>query len=100
MDKLKSVFDLRKMLHKMEKDIGLGGLSRTERDVLMAAHALTDAPGVSVDTDQIRRQALISTLAPATYHRALRSLLHKGYIENAVGTKTRQYIVRDDLLNL
>lgn len=44
MDRLKSIFELRNMLYEMEQDIGLEKLSRVERDVLLAAHALTGKP--------------------------------------------------------
>ena len=36
------------MLHQMERDMGLDRLSRAERDVLLAAIALTEAPGEAV----------------------------------------------------
>ena len=98
MDKLESTFELRNMLHKMENDIGLGGLTRTQRDVLLAAHMLTAVLGDSVETDLIRGHSLINSLSPATYHRALRSLLEQGFLENAVGTKAKQYVVRSDLI--
>ena len=98
MDKLKSIFELRNMLHQMENDTGMGGLTRTERDVLLAAHVLTAVLGDSVETDQIRGHNLIDSLSPATYHRALRSLLEQGFLENAAGTKAKQYVVRSDLI--
>ena len=86
------------MLHQMELDIGMGDLSRVERDVLLAAHMLTDNLGDSVETDQIRGHGLINSLSPATYHRALKSLLEQGFLENAAGTKAKQYVVRSDLI--
>jgi hypothetical protein len=97
-EKLNSIFELRNMLHQMENDIGMGGLTRTERDVLLAAHVLTAVLGDSVESYQIRGHSLINSLSPATYHRALRSLLEQGFLENAVGTKAKQYVVRSDLI--
>ena len=99
MDKLKSIFELRNMLHQMELDLGLGGLSRAERDVFLAAHMQTSALGVPVETDQIRGHSLTNSLSPATYHRALRSLVEQGFIENAAGTKSKKYVVRSDLVD-
>ena len=100
MDKLKSIFELRNTLHKMEVNMGLGGLTRTERDVFLAAHMLTAALGDSIETDQIRGHNLINSLSPATYHRALQSLLEQGFLENAVGTRAKHYVVRSDLLGI
>jgi hypothetical protein len=99
LDKLKSIFELRNMLHQMELDIGMGDLSRVERDVLLAAHMLTDNLGDSVETDQIRGHLFVNTLSPATYHRALRSLLDYGFLEYAAGAKSKQYVLRSDLIS-
>jgi hypothetical protein len=81
----------------MESDVGLGGLTRTERDVLLAAHVLTAVLGDSVETDQIRGHLFVISLSPATYHRALKSLLEQGFLENAAGTKAKQYVAQSDL---
>ncbi|NEK25046.1 hypothetical protein GV827_22015 [Sulfitobacter sp. JBTF-M27] len=85
------------MMRKMEQDVGLGELSNAELDVLLAAHAVTKGLGEAITSEQIRRHDLASDIAPATYHRALRSLLARGLIDKANGYKTSRYVVPGDL---
>ncbi|WP_259970705.1 hypothetical protein [Leisingera caerulea] len=84
------------MLFQMERDIGLDRLSPAERDVLLAAHALTSAPGAPVQSDQIRSYRLVQGIAQATYHRTLKSLLNMGLLERAGGSRAKHYVVRFD----
>ncbi|WP_259967149.1 hypothetical protein [Leisingera caerulea] len=84
------------MLFQMERDIGLGRLSPAERDVLLAAHALTSTPGAPVQSDQIRSHRLVQGIAQATYHRTLKSLLSMGLLERAGGSRAKHYVVRFD----
>ena len=94
--KLSALFDLRCMLREMEQDVGLRDLTEMEMDVFLAAHAASGTEGSAITSDQIRRHELTSSLAQATYHRALRSLVAKGLIEKVQGYKARHYIVRTD----
>lgn len=82
------------MLFEMEQDIGLNDLSRVERDVLLAAHALTGTPGMAVQSDQIRSHRLVRGVTQATFYRTLKSLLEMGLLERAGGSKARHYVVR------
>lgn len=93
LDRLRSIFELRDMLHQMERDVGLDRLSLVERDVFLAAHALTGAPGAPVQSDQIRSHRLVQDIAQATYHRTLKSLLEMGLLERAGGSKAKHYVV-------
>lgn len=98
MDKLRSIFELREMLLQLERDIGLDSLSRTERDVLLAAHSLCAQPGEIVSSDQIRNHALVANVAQATFYRAVKALLGAGLLEHAGQSKARAYVVRPDLV--
>ena len=98
MEKLNSIFELREMLRELERDVGLDELSRTERDVLLAAHSLCDAPGDVISSEQIRGHQLLQPVAQATLYRAIRRLLGLGLLERASDTKARSYIVRSDLV--
>lgn len=95
--KLSLLFELHCMLREMEQAVGLQELTAIEMDVFLAAHAVGGEPGAVVTSDQIRRHQLTSSLAQATYHRALRSLIAMGLLEKAEGYKTRHYVVRHDL---
>ena len=98
MSKLSTLSTLRYMLREMERDVGLETLSEPEMDVFLAATALAGDEGGVVTSDEIHNHQLASGLAQATYHRALKSLLALGLLENAEGYKTRLYIVRSDLV--
>ncbi len=97
MSKISALFELRCMLREMERDVGLQELSETEMDVFLAAHAVTGKQGEPVTSDQIRQHELVSNIAQATYHRALRSLVMLGLLAKADGYKSRLYVVRSDM---
>ncbi|KIC10713.1 hypothetical protein RA19_09955 [Leisingera sp. ANG-M1] len=96
MDRLKSIYELRDMLFQMERDIGLDRLSPVERDVFLAAHALTASPGTPVQSEQIRSHRLVQGIAQATYHRTLKSLLDMGFLKRAGGSRAKHYVVSFD----
>ena len=97
---LSALFELRSMLHAMEKDLGLQDLSPIERDVLLAAHAAARKSGKTVTSDQIRKESLAADIAQATFHRALKALLQRGLLSKADGFKARHYMVSADLNDL
>lgn len=99
MDKLRSILELREMLRELERDVGLQDLSRTERDVLLAAHSLSHRPGDIVSSEQLRGHALLEPVAQATLYRAIRKLLGLGLLERAADTRARSYVVRSDLFD-
>ena len=97
MSKLDYISELRAILRQMEHDVGIDTLSPSERDVLLAAHSLTATPGDIVESDQIRSHAFVQATPPATFHRALRSLLELGMLEKAGGSKSKRYVVKAEL---
>ncbi len=96
MDRLKAMLELREMLRRMEREVGLDALSRVEQDVFLAAHSLTREAGDIVQSERIRKHRLVRDVPSATYHRALRALLELGLLENARGSRARLYVVRSD----
>jgi hypothetical protein len=98
MNKLSALFSIRCLLREMERDVGLQELSATEMDVFLAANAVAGDQGDAVTSDQIRNHDLASSLAQATYHRALKSLVNLGLLEKAKGYKSRVYVVRSDMI--
>ncbi|WP_422071388.1 hypothetical protein [Tranquillimonas rosea] len=98
MPDLDAVYELRKMLREMERDIGIDTLSETERDVFLAARNLSDSPGDFVESDAIRNHDLVRSTAQATFHRTLRALIDLGLLKRANGFKTKRYVVRSDLV--
>lgn len=98
MDKLKSIIYLREVLRRMEKDVGLDALTSTERNVLLAAYSLALTSNHIIESAQLRNHVLVKPVAQATYHRALRSLQHHGFLEKAGNSKAKSYICRRDLI--
>ena len=73
------------MIKDMEKNEGLHTLSQTERDILYAATDVAGEDGEFVARD----------ISHATYHRAFKSLLGKGFMKPARGFKTRNYVLQE-----
>ena len=73
----------------MEKNEGLHTLSQTERDILYAATDVAGEDGEFVAHD-LARHTLARDISHATYHRAFKSLLGKGFMKPARGFKTRK----------
>lgn len=86
-----SVAQLRELLLGLEHDLGIGELSRNELDVLYALKLLGESEEAVVRSDAIRRHNLCSAIATPTFHRALRALVEKGFVDHAPLTKARAY---------
>ncbi|MEM6889905.1 MAG: hypothetical protein AAF636_17445 [Pseudomonadota bacterium] len=93
MTKYQMLYDLRSILRSLERDLGLSELSTPERDVFLAAQSLTDRSGRVIFSTDIRHHALVKDVPPATYHRALRVLLERGFLQKAHGAKAKSYVV-------
>jgi hypothetical protein len=93
MTKYQVLYDLRSMLHVLERDLGLNELSSSERDIFLAAQSLTKERGQVVYSKDIREHRLVKEFPPATYHRALRALQDRGLVLKADGSKAKSYVV-------
>ena len=93
LEKCENLFHLKTVLRSMEQDMGLGELPDTEVDVLLVAQSLTKKIGDVVTSQNIRTHDLVHSLAPATFHRALRALVDRGLLFRADGAKTKSYVV-------
>jgi hypothetical protein len=91
-DKLERLAKLRELLLRMEGELGLGDLSRFERDLLYAVRDLA-GEGQLVRSADLRSHRLTVNMAQPTFHRALRELIARGYLQHAEDTRTRYYIV-------
>lgn len=79
----------------MERDLGLDDLSAVELDVFLAARSVASKEDAILTTTQLRSHELVSDFPPATYHRALRSLVERGYLKKAKGSKAKTYVLAD-----
>ncbi len=84
--------EVRQLLRAMEVEVGLEVLSNKERDVLYAVRRLTEGRA-SARSEAIRAHPLVATMTHPTYHRALRSLVEKGYLDHAPETLAGAYII-------
>lgn len=84
--------ELRTSLMRLEDDLGLAPLSRSERDLLYAAREVAGSEGHLTSAD-LRAHRLVSELPPASFHRALRALLDHGHLKLAESSRARHYIL-------
>ena len=80
------------MLAAFETEAGLVDLGEKERDMLYAFARLGPC-GRAVRSDAIRSHELVVSMTHPTYHRTLRSLLDKGLVRHAEGTRSRAYVL-------
>lgn len=85
MTTLQSIAALRDTILAMERDFGVGHLSQNERDVLYAYQSAASRASDMVDipTEHARREAIVSDMAHATFHRAVKRLVEFGFIERS-----------------
>lgn len=90
------LIELRCMLRKLERDVGLEKLTPAELNVFLAAYDLSGLSCEKMTSDQIRRHHFVSGLAQSTFYRALRSLVRSGWIEVANGCRSKHYVFRGE----
>ena len=78
----------------MEQELGLGDLSQNEKDVLYAVQVAFQTGNGVARSDDIRTHMLLQTMTQPTFHRSLKSLVHKGYVGHAPNTKAGSYILK------
>ena len=70
---LKTVLELKRMMARLEKDLGLSDLSTLENDVLMALIELVDGKGFAKTSQIVEHEFLIGYSRSSTF-RALKAL--------------------------
>lgn len=87
---------LRDVLHQMEENLGFEGLTRKERDILLAfyANATPDETfGFVSSTDRVRAHPTLESVSQPTFHRALRRLIERGLVERPQGLPAGMYAI-------
>ncbi|MBF9035407.1 hypothetical protein HKCCE2091_14265 [Rhodobacterales bacterium HKCCE2091] len=90
---------LRDVLHEMEQNLGFEGLTRKERDILLAFYAnasLSEDFGFVSSTDRVRSHPTLESVSQPTFHRALRRLLERGMVERRDGLPAGMYAIPSD----
>ncbi len=93
MTSMRGVAQLRAFLHEMEVDLGLTDLPPMEKDVLYAIIETLEGVPPIARSEAVRANPLAAAIPQASYHRALRNLLAKGFIQRAPDTKAGRYIL-------
>lgn len=94
MSMLVQLAHLRDVLHQMEEQLGFEGLTRKERDILLAFYANStndDTFGLVSSTDRVRAHPTLESVSQPTFHRALRRLLERGLVERPEGLPAGMY---------
>lgn len=93
MNKYLVMCNLRTLMRSMELELGLEDLSAAELDVFLAAQSIGSDEDAVITTTELRSHDLVSVFPPATYHRALRALVERGYLKKAKGAKAKTYVL-------
>lgn len=72
------------MLIDYEVSLGLTELSSVERDVLFAFRLVQEdlPPDSPIASEEVKRHGAVADIPHASYHRAVRSLVNKGFLRN------------------
>lgn len=95
MNKFEALCNLRSFLRAMEQDLGLDELTTAEKDVFLAAQNIGKNSETVITSRELRSHPLVSLFPPATFHRALKALVERGYLRKAEGSKTKSYRLVD-----
>lgn len=86
------VVTLRILLEEMEQNLGLGGLSTSEKNVYFAAQDVKSSEGVA-ETKLIIEHKLVTGMSRPTFFRALKSVQKLGLMRHTDRKKTGEFEV-------
>ena len=84
--------ELRKLLMGIEHSLGLQDLSSVERDIYYAASDISEDQE-DFKTIGLLEHALVAGVSRPTFFRALKSLVHKGYLSPSDVSSRGRYVV-------
>ncbi|PQO22720.1 MarR family transcriptional regulator [Rhodobacteraceae bacterium WD3A24] len=87
---------LRELLFEMEQDLGLADLPQNERDVFYAMTALVEDGHEELRTESVKQHPLVAEMPPATFHRALKTLLEREFILRTPRRKVGAFVLNND----
>jgi len=81
---LKTAASLREMLRHYEVSLGLTELTSIERDVLFAFRLVQEAINENglIASEDVKRHSSLTEVSHASYHRAVKGLVRKGFLNN------------------
>ena len=85
---------LRRLLNQIENDSFASNLSNNELNILCAASEIKKIYN-EVESSALKSHDLVIKMKPATFHRALKSLVQKKFLEHFDGAKAKRYRITD-----
>ena len=95
---IEEIAKLRKLLYQIEQDSFVSGLSENEVKVLCAAYEIIKTDS-QIQSSVLKSHDFVIKMKPATFHRALKSLINKNFIKHIEGTKAKLYNVTNHALS-
>jgi hypothetical protein len=91
MKRLASIAHLKELLLGMERDLGIDDLGSIQKDILYAATILSETNGTTVETDEIRKHALLAGVPRSSFFRAMKDVVDAGYLVHSNEKKRSTY---------
>ena len=82
---------MRQLLASLERDFGLVSLPKVELDLLYAIDLLAENPDEILTSAEIHNHPLMRDVPTATFNRALKSLMKKGFIQLNSDSRAKHY---------
>jgi len=96
MTSLDKIAQLKQLLYGMEKDLGLNDLSMVQKNIVYAATILAKVKD-QIETDELRSHELLEGTSRSSFFRALRELVHAGYLAHSDGVQRSAYTLTSKL---
>ena len=91
---LLAVAQVRDLLAKLERNLGLASLPKNELHLLYAFRLISDhSGGDTVEAADIRNHCILQDMSQPTFNRTLRSLVEKDYLQLAHNCKAKRYML-------
>lgn len=91
MKRLASIAHLKELLLGMERDLGIDDLGSIQKDIVYAATILSETNGTTVETDEIRKHALLAGVPRSSFFRAMKDVVDAGYLVHSNEKKRSTY---------
>ena len=91
MTRFASIAHLKELLLGMERDLGIDDLGSIQKNIVYAATILSETNGTTVETDEIRKHALLAGVPRSSFFRAMKDVVDAGYLVHSTEKKRSTY---------
>ncbi len=89
---LLAVAQVRDLLAKLERNLGLASMPKNELHLLYAVRLISDhSEDDIVEASDLRNHSILQDMSQPTFNRTLRSLVEKNYLQFADNCKAKRY---------